>query len=74
LQSWSAGGLLAANWHVTGYLPCAVQLPSPAQVEDFASWLTGKQEEQGKLAAHEDPAFKTQEVTSWLGRVQKVRQ
>jgi hypothetical protein len=45
----------------------------PLQVEDFASWLGGKQEEQGKLAAHQDPAFKTQEVTSWLGRVQKVR-
>ena len=42
------------------------------QVDDFHKWLSGKQEEQAKLAAHEDPAFKAEEVTSWLMRLQKV--
>ncbi len=42
------------------------------QVDNFTSWLEGKKEEQAKLAAHEDPAFKSDEVDSWLVRLQKV--
>ncbi|KAL4458458.1 hypothetical protein ABPG75_013323 [Micractinium tetrahymenae] len=43
-----------------------------AQVDNFTSWLEGKKEEQAKLAAHQDPAFKSEEVTTWLVRLQKA--
>lgn len=43
-----------------------------AQVDNFTSWLEGKKEEQGKLAAHEDPAFRSEEVNTWLARLQKA--
>ena len=43
-----------------------------AQVEEFASWLTGKVKEQEGKAPHEDPAFASEDVHSWLERVKKV--
>ncbi|KAI3435832.1 hypothetical protein D9Q98_001890 [Chlorella vulgaris] len=43
-----------------------------AKVDNFSSWLTGKQAEQAQRAPHEDPAFKAEEVTSWMTRLQQA--
>ncbi len=42
-------------------------------MDEFAAWLTGKVKEQEAKPPHEDPAFASQEVTSWLDRLKKVK-
>lgn len=55
----------------TVFCPCPS--PHPAwQVDEFAGWLTGKVKEQEGKAAHEEPAFGSEEVASTLERVKKV--
>ncbi len=42
-------------------------------MDNFTAWLDDGEAAQAKRAAHEDPAFKSEEVSSWLMRLQKVR-
>lgn len=65
---------LPLRYRTSNFASCAVALPRAAasQVDNFTSWLEGKKGEQGKLAAHEDPAFKSEDVHAWLVRLQKV--
>ena len=42
-------------------------------MDNFTAWLDDGEAQQAKRAAHEDPAFKSEEVSSWLMRLQKVR-
>lgn len=41
------------------------------KVDNFTAWLDDGEAQQAKRAAHEDPAFKSEEVSSWLMRLQK---
>ncbi|PSC68342.1 heat shock 70 kDa 17 isoform A [Micractinium conductrix] len=43
-----------------------------AQVDNFTAWLAGKQEEQGKLWAHQDPVLLSDDVTVKLAALQKA--
>lgn len=42
-------------------------------MDNFTSWLEGKQAAQDALAAHDEPAFTSTEVTVRLLQIQKVR-
>jgi hypoxia up-regulated 1 len=43
-----------------------------AKVDNFSAWLTSKQAEQAARAPHDEPAFRAEEVTTWLARLQQV--
>lgn len=42
------------------------------KVDEFAKWLAGKQGEQEKRAAHEEPAFRSEQVNAWAARLHKA--
>lgn len=51
----------------------AARCARPAQVDNFSAWLTSKQAEQAARAPHDEPAFRAEEVTTWLARLQQAR-